>query len=98
MMKQDVAEVEAEAKATGEINRRDFMLMTAAAATLGFGAREALAAGGDSSSDLAFLTIADASRTIHAREITSTELVNACIARTMMLNPKVNAVITLMHE
>jgi aspartyl-tRNA(Asn)/glutamyl-tRNA(Gln) amidotransferase subunit A len=98
MMKQHVAGVEAEAKPTGEINRRDFMLMTAAAATLGFGAREALATGVDSSNDLAFLTIAEASRKIHAREITSTELVNACIARTMMLNPKVNAVITLMHE
>jgi aspartyl-tRNA(Asn)/glutamyl-tRNA(Gln) amidotransferase subunit A len=98
-MKQQVERTDAGAKVGGEVSRRDFMLMTAAAAaTLGFGGREALAAGTEAKSDLAFLTIAEASRKIHAHEITSTELVTACIARTKMLNPKVNAVITLMHE
>jgi aspartyl-tRNA(Asn)/glutamyl-tRNA(Gln) amidotransferase subunit A len=90
---------ESSAHTPGEINRRDFMIMTAAAAAVGIAGRESAAAMADpASGDLAKLTIAEASRKLHAHEITSTELTKACIVRSQMLNPKVNAYITLMHD
>ncbi len=50
------------------------------------------------SDELARLTIAQASRMIRAREISCTELAQACLARAEAYNPKVNALITIMNE
>jgi len=50
------------------------------------------------SEELAKLTIAEASKKIHSRQITGTQLTAACIERSKIYNPKVNAYITLMHE
>jgi aspartyl-tRNA(Asn)/glutamyl-tRNA(Gln) amidotransferase subunit A len=87
-----------QATPAGEINRRDFVWMTAAAAALGVAGRNLEAATTGGSDDLAKLTIAEASRRIHAHEITSTELTRACIERSRVYNSKVNAYITLMQE
>jgi aspartyl-tRNA(Asn)/glutamyl-tRNA(Gln) amidotransferase subunit A len=82
-----------------EPNRRDFLLMTAAAATLAAsGPTTAHAAPSAGSEELAKLTIADASQKIHAGALSSTDLVRACIERSRVYNAKVNAYITLMEE
>jgi aspartyl-tRNA(Asn)/glutamyl-tRNA(Gln) amidotransferase subunit A len=50
------------------------------------------------SNELPRMTIAEASKKIHARQITCTQLVEACIERSKVYNTKVNAYITLMQE
>jgi aspartyl-tRNA(Asn)/glutamyl-tRNA(Gln) amidotransferase subunit A len=47
---------------------------------------------------LAGLTLADASARIKAGTVTSTELVNACLTRIEIYNPKVNAFITVTRD
>lgn len=84
-------------KPENALNRRDFMLMTAGAATIAMGGHNSAAAAAGSG-ELAKLTIAEASKKIHAGEITCTELTRACIERSRVYNPKVNAYITLMDE
>src|SRR6516225_7469008 len=74
-----------------EINRREFIQMTAVAA-----AASTYAA--PSSDELARLTISEASRKIHSGEISCVELTEACIARAKAYNPKINAYITIMSE
>ena len=74
-----------------EINRREFIQMTAVAA-----AASTYAA--PSSDELARLTISEASRKIHSGEINCVELTEACIARAKAYNPKINAYITIMSE
>jgi aspartyl-tRNA(Asn)/glutamyl-tRNA(Gln) amidotransferase subunit A len=83
--------------AADEINRRDFVKTTAAAYALyaASSGTPALAAGDD---DLSRLTIAEASRRLRAREITSDQLTRACLDRIQTYNPKVNAYITVMHD
>src|SRR5277367_1317331 len=81
-----------------EPNRRDFLLMTAAASLAASGPTAAHAAPSPVSQELAKLTIADASQKIHAGALTSTDLVRACIERSRVYNAKVNAYITLMEE
>ena len=44
------------------------------------------------------LTVAEASSRLHAGEITSTQLTQACLDRAKLFNPKINAYITIMHE
>lgn len=51
-----------------------------------------------SSDALAGLTLADVSARIRARTVTSTELVNACLARIEIYNPKLDAFITVTRE
>jgi aspartyl-tRNA(Asn)/glutamyl-tRNA(Gln) amidotransferase subunit A len=82
---------------TDEINRRDFVKTTAAACALYAAANgaSALAAGTD---DLARLTISEAARRIRSKEITATQLTEACLERIKIFNPKVNAYITVMQE
>ncbi len=46
---------------------------------------------------LASLTLAEASARIKAGTVTSTDLVNACLARIEIYNPKINAFITVMR-
>lgn len=85
-----------------EISRRHFVRMTAGAAA-GAAAIHAVPQASYAyepaqSDELARLTIAEASRKIHARQISCTDLVQACLARAQAYNPKVNAYITIMHE
>jgi aspartyl-tRNA(Asn)/glutamyl-tRNA(Gln) amidotransferase subunit A len=47
---------------------------------------------------LAGLTLAEASARLRAGSVTSVDLVNACLARIDIYNPKVNAFITVMRE
>jgi len=80
--------------ARGELERRDF-LMLAAGALAASGGSTASAA---DSMELARLTIAEASKKIHSREISCKQLTEACIERSRVYNSKVNAYITLMHD
>jgi len=48
--------------------------------------------------NLAFLTLAEASARIQAGSMTSVDLVNACLARIDVYNPKLNAFITVTKE
>jgi aspartyl-tRNA(Asn)/glutamyl-tRNA(Gln) amidotransferase subunit A len=47
---------------------------------------------------LAGLTLAEASARINAGTVTSTDLVNACLVRIEIYNPKINAFITVLRE
>lgn len=58
----------------------------------------AMAALGDAKDDLAALTLAEASARIRSRAVTPTQLVEACLARIQVYNPKVNAFITVLRE
>jgi aspartyl-tRNA(Asn)/glutamyl-tRNA(Gln) amidotransferase subunit A len=51
-----------------------------------------------SSDTLAGLTLAEVSARIRARTVTSTDLVNACLARIEIYNPKLDAFITVTRE
>lgn len=58
----------------------------------------ALALRGQTSPDLTQLTLAEASARIRDRSVTPRQLVEACLARIQIYNPKVNAFITVMRE
>lgn len=57
----------------------------------------ALAARGETSEDLAALSLSEVSARIRARTVTPTQLVEACLARIRTYNPKLNAFITVMR-
>src|SRR2546422_4649361 len=71
-----------------QITRRGFTLSLAGA----------LAAQGQSSEDLAALSLTEAAARIRARSVTPTQLAEACLARIATYNPKLNAFITVMRE
>src|SRR5258708_1060019 len=75
------------------LSRRDFAHVAAA---LPF-TRLANASTPDDES-LCKLTIADPTRMIRAKQITATALIQSCIQRAKIYNPKVNAYITLMAD
>lgn len=58
----------------------------------------ALAASAQSSDDLAYLSLAEAAARIRSRSVTSSQLVEACLARISTYNPKLNAFITVTGE
>ncbi|MEO8027441.1 MAG: amidase [Bryobacteraceae bacterium] len=74
-----------------QITRRGFAL-TAAGALAGAAAR------GQSSVELASLSLTEAAARVLARTVTPTELVQACLARIETYNPKVNCFITVLRE
>jgi len=82
------------------MNRREFVLMTAGAygfhaaanGILPSAAREYLTEG------LTGMTLSDASRRLQSGEVTSTHLTQACLNRIKVYNPKINAYITVMHD
>jgi len=78
------------------INRREFIVLTAAAsafeATSSFNPAFGMATGGE----LTSLTLTEASRRIKAREVTSVALTQALLARIAIYQPKINAFITVM--
>src|SRR5579864_6694008 len=71
-----------------EMTRRGFALSVVGA----------LALRGETSEDLADLSLAEASARIRARTVTPIQLVQACLARIEVYNPKLNAFITVMRE
>src|SRR5580693_2421001 len=71
-----------------DISRRGFTL-----SVLG-----ALAARGQSQENLSELSLAEASARLRAGSVTSTQLVEACLARIQIYNPKINAFITVLRE
>jgi aspartyl-tRNA(Asn)/glutamyl-tRNA(Gln) amidotransferase subunit A len=82
-----------------EVNRRDFILGSAGAASIALSSLQDAGAAPTADPDhLAKLTIAEASKKIRSGEISCTELTRACIERSRTYNPKINAYITLMQE
>jgi len=83
----------------GSFNRREFVVMSAGAAALHAvaGMEPVLAEQGTGQAGLTELTLSEASRRIHAKEVTSTELTQALLDRIAIYNPKVNAFITVMR-
>jgi aspartyl-tRNA(Asn)/glutamyl-tRNA(Gln) amidotransferase subunit A len=69
------------------LTRRAFVVSTAAAA-IARGQVE----------DLAFLSLAEASRRVRAKSVTASQLTEACLARIDTYNPKLNAFITVMKD
>jgi aspartyl-tRNA(Asn)/glutamyl-tRNA(Gln) amidotransferase subunit A len=84
------------------ISRREFtvaVLGTAAAARVARAAQTGVRTAGSAAADaLAGLTLTDASARIKAGTVTSADLVNACLARIDVYNPKVNAFITVTRD
>lgn len=82
------------------MNRRGFIALSGGATAFQAlsGLTPALAAPVQNSADLTSLTLAEASRRIHAKEITSVQLTQAVLARISIYNPKLNAFITVMHD
>src|SRR3989442_3743305 len=70
------------------ITRRGFALSVAGA----------FAARGQTSEDLAALSLTEAAARIRARSVTAIQLTEACLARIETYNPKLNAFITVMRE
>ena len=72
--------------------RREFM---GAAAGMALAARSAFSQG---SSDLAMLSLTEASQRIRAKKVSPVELTEACLARIKAFSPKTNAFISVMRE
>src|SRR5260370_7970129 len=71
-----------------EITRRGFALTVAGA----------LAVRGQTSEDLAAMSLAEAAARIRARTLSPVQLTEACLARIEIYNPKLNAFITVLRE
>lgn len=81
------------------MNRRDFVVLSAAVASSAFfDSASALAPDTAPAGDLTSLTLSEASRRIHVKEVTSTQLTQALLDRIAIYNAKVNAFITVMHD
>src|SRR6185436_5100067 len=81
------------------LSRREFTVtMLGAAAAASRGVSTARAQTGSPAEALAGLTLAETSARIKAGTVTSTALVNACLARIDIYNPKINAFITVTRE
>ncbi|HKX54807.1 MAG TPA: amidase [Xanthomonadales bacterium] len=84
------------------MKRREVLLAAAAGAlqaSIPSGAAAAVTAtAGEALGELAELSLADASRQIRQGAVTSRELTLACLARTEVENPRINAFITVMRE
>src|SRR5947209_12393876 len=70
------------------ITRRGFALSLAGAC----------AARGQASEELATLSLTEAAARIRTRSVTPTQLTEACLARIVAYNPKLNAFITILRE
>ena len=80
------------------LNRRDFLALTAAASVFEAATHfnPAFGMGSAPAEDLTSLSMAEASRRIQAREVTSAALTSALLARIAIYQPKLNAFITVM--
>jgi aspartyl-tRNA(Asn)/glutamyl-tRNA(Gln) amidotransferase subunit A len=81
---------------TDSISRRDVIAGAAATAALALNAEAQRA--GARSGDLTALTIAEAGRRIASRDLSSVDLTRAYLERIELLNPRVNAYITVTGE
>jgi aspartyl-tRNA(Asn)/glutamyl-tRNA(Gln) amidotransferase subunit A len=84
-----------------DLNRRLFVQMGAAfGAVVAMGDLQRVLAQGapDAVNPLVALTLTEACRRLRAREVTSTELVQAYLDRIKIYNPKLNCFITVMHD
>ncbi len=80
-----------------KMSRRPLAFLTATAITLlALGRTGQAATAADN--ELTSLSLAEASAKIHAGEITSTQLTEACLARIAVYDPKLDAFITVMKE
>jgi aspartyl-tRNA(Asn)/glutamyl-tRNA(Gln) amidotransferase subunit A len=77
------------------MNRREMLFAAAAGAFL---VHRAGAHSNDAPRELAELTLAEASQQIRSGAVTSRDLVLACLERTAVENPRINAFITVMRE
>jgi aspartyl-tRNA(Asn)/glutamyl-tRNA(Gln) amidotransferase subunit A len=75
-----------------DISRRGFALSVAGAVAA------QISKSSPQTEDLTKLSLAEASARIHARSVTPTQLVEACLVRIQTYNPKVNAFITVMRD
>src|SRR6185503_15681762 len=82
------------------LSRREFNASIVGVAAAAAATRVARAASSqtDSRPALAGLTLAEASARLRAGTVSSTDLVNACLARIEVYNPKVNAYITVTRD
>src|SRR5579862_1405487 len=80
-----------------DITRRGFAISVAGAVAAQI-SKSSPQTSQDSSNDLTKLSLAEASARIHARSVTPTQLVEACLVRIQTYNPKVNAFITVMRD
>jgi len=81
------------------LSRRDFVYIGAVSGVALLGKSQTSYALSESSPDaLVSLTLAEASRRIHARELTSVQLTQAFLDRIKIYDPKLNAFITVMHD
>src|SRR5689334_4129986 len=71
-----------------QISRRAFTLSLAGA----------FASRGQSSENVAALTLSEAAARIRSRAVTSVQLTEACLARIETYNPKLNAFITVLRD
>ncbi len=76
---------------TGLISRRVFSVALASAAVAGRSA-------GQSTRKLTELTLVEAAAQVRARSVTPSQLVEACLDRIGIYNPKINAFITVLRE
>jgi aspartyl-tRNA(Asn)/glutamyl-tRNA(Gln) amidotransferase subunit A len=82
------------------MSRREFVVLSSSVTAYQAlsGLQPALAQSVAPASDLASLTLAEASRRIHSHQVTSVQLTQALLDRTKIYNPKLNAFITVMHQ
>jgi aspartyl-tRNA(Asn)/glutamyl-tRNA(Gln) amidotransferase subunit A len=81
-----------------EITRREFARFAGGALALGAfpaSARSSQASGPNGSDDTAWLSLAEASARLRARQVSSAELTAACLKRIEAYNPRLNAFITV---
>jgi aspartyl-tRNA(Asn)/glutamyl-tRNA(Gln) amidotransferase subunit A len=84
-----------------KMTRREFSAITAAAAAAQAVSRFAVAkekAHDPATPDLASLTLSQAAAKVRSGELTSTQLVQACLDRIALYNPKLDAFITVMKQ
>ena len=81
-----------------ELNRREFVVMAAAASQALMTSKLANAVDAPPQDELTALTLSEASRRIHSGEVTSTKLTQALLDRIAIYNPKINAFITVMRQ
>jgi aspartyl-tRNA(Asn)/glutamyl-tRNA(Gln) amidotransferase subunit A len=82
------------------MSRREFVLMAASTYTLQafHNGTEAYAMEASSSDDLAGISLSEVSRRMRSKEVTATQLTQACLERIKIYSPKINAYITVMTE
>jgi aspartyl-tRNA(Asn)/glutamyl-tRNA(Gln) amidotransferase subunit A len=82
------------------LSRREFVAMSVGATALMAVSTSTTSLAGTTASpdELLALSLTEASRRIHARQVTSVELTQAVLDRIKMYNPKVNAFITVMRD